>query len=254
VSLSLVLVVPCFDEANRFDAKAFAEGLDADPSLSLVLVDDGSRDGTRALLESFARDRAGRVDVVTLPENRGKGEAVRAGLLAALSKRPTFAGWWDADLSTPLSEARRLVSVLEAKPSAFLAMGSRVRMVGTRIDRRFSRHLFGRVVATWISRTLRLPTYDTQCGAKVFRAASSPAGLFDAPFETRWLFDVEVLARLERLHRDGKGPPPEDRVAEVPVLEWRDVAGSKVSPLDFLRARAGLRRIRARYGISAPRR
>lgn len=247
------LVVPCWNEASRFDADAFGRGLDADPDLALTLVDDGSTDRTRAVLEAFARARPDRVEVVLLDENRGKGEAVRAGLLAALATRPDFAGWWDADLATPLADVGRLRAELDARPGAWLAMGARVRMLGVHIDRRTTRHYAGRVVATMISRALRVGTYDTQCGAKLFRAADTPPGLFEAAFLSRWLFDVEVLARLERRHRDGLGPRPEDVVIEVPLSCWTDVPGSKVRATDFVRAFFDLRRIRRHYDLRAKR-
>jgi glycosyltransferase involved in cell wall biosynthesis len=247
------LVVPCFDEAARLAPAELAKALAREPDLALTLVDDGSRDGTRRVLDAIAAESPGRVHVVALPENRGKGEAVRAGLLAALARKPAFAGWWDADLATPFDELATLRAALEAAPRAWLATGARVRMLGAAIERRALRHYAGRVVATWISRALRLPVYDTQCGAKLFRADAVPAGLLDEPFLTRWLFDVEVLARLERLHRDGKGPPPEDLVVEVPLRRWTDVPGSKVVPLDLVRARFALGRIRRHYGIAGPR-
>jgi hypothetical protein len=190
---------------------------------------------------------------VALARNLGKGEAVRAGLLSALAGRPEFAGWWDADLATPLSETASLRAVLDARPGVWLAMGARVRMLGCAIDRRATRHVAGRVVATMISRALGLATYDTQCGAKLFRVAGTPPGLFDEAFLSRWLFDVEVLARLERRHRDGGGPPPEDVVVEVPLTRWTDVPGSKVRATDFVRAFFDLRRIRRRYGLRATR-
>jgi dolichyl-phosphate beta-glucosyltransferase len=231
------LVVPCWNEAARLDPPRFLAALDADPGLGLTFVDDGSTDGTRAVLETLARARPDRVSVVALDRNVGKGEAVRAGLLAALALRPAYAGWWDADLSAPLAEVGRLRAALDARPGAFLAMGARVRMLGTTIERRALRHYAGRVVATWISRTLRLHTYDTQCGAKLFRVDAMPAGLLDAPFVTRWLFDVEVLVRLRNAG---------EIVVEVPLSVWRDVPGSKVRALDFARAWFDLRRLRRR--------
>lgn len=243
------LVVPCFDEARRLDLAAFAEGLRAAPGLALTFVDDGSTDGTRARLEAFAREAPDRVDVVALPENRGKGEAVRAGVLAALARAPDFVGWWDADLATPLDEVPRLEAALDARPGTWLAMGARVAGLGTDIRRRALRHYAGRFVATWISRGLRVRTYDTQCGAKLFRAAATPRGLFDAPFVTRWLFDVEVLARLTRRHLDGEGPRVEDLVVEVPLRRWTDVPGSKVRATDFVRALLGVRRVRRHYRL-----
>lgn len=243
------LVVPCFDEAARFDAAAFRAQLAATPGLAFTFVDDGSRDGTRARLEAFAREAPDRAEVVVLPENRGKGEAVRAGVRAALAHAPELVGWWDADLSTPFDEVPRLAAALAARPEAWLAMGARVQALGTDIRRRAVRHYAGRLVATWISRGLRLRTYDTQCGAKLFRVAATPPGLFDAPFVTRWLFDVEVLARLVRRHRDGVGAAVETLVFEVPLRRWTDVPGSKVRPTDFFRALLGVRRIRRHYGL-----
>jgi len=249
MSPAVRLVVPCFDEVARLGLAAFRTALAASPGLAFTFVDDGSRDGTRASLEAFAREAPDRVEVVALPENQGKGEAVRAGVRAALGHRPDFAGWWDADLATPLDEVPRLVAALDARPGAFLAMGARVQMLGTDIRRRASRHYAGRWIATRISRSLRLATYDTQCGAKVFRVAAMPPGLFDAPFVTRWLFDVEVLARLVRRHRDDAGPSVEASVVEVPLRRWTDVPGSKVRATDFVRALVGVRRVRRHYGL-----
>lgn len=249
VSPTVRLVVPCFDEAGRLDLPAFRAALAAWPGLAFTFVDDGSRDGTRATLEAFARETPDRVEVVALSENRGKGEAVRAGLRAAAAHGADFGGWWDADLATPLDEVPRLVSALDARPGACLAMGARVQMLGTDIRRRAARHYAGRWIATRISRMLRVATYDTQCGAKVFRVAAMPPGLFDAPFVTRWLFDVEVLGRLLRRHRDGDGPPVETSVVEVPLRRWTDVPGSKVRGADFFRALAGVRRIRRAYRL-----
>jgi dolichyl-phosphate beta-glucosyltransferase len=243
------LVVPCYNEAARLDVAKFRAGLAADSEVSLTLVDDGSRDGTLALLKGLQTAHPDRVDVVALPENLGKGEAVRAGLVSALAHRPTFCGWWDADLATPLNELMGLRSALDAQPTAWLAMGSRVQTLGTQIDRRASRHYAGRVVATWISRTLRMPIYDTQCGAKLFRAAATPVGVVDEPFLTRWLFDVEVIARLKRRFLDGFGPSPESLVTEIPLRRWTDVPGSKVRATDFVRAYFGLRRIRRHYRL-----
>jgi glycosyltransferase involved in cell wall biosynthesis len=243
------LVVPCFNEASRLDVAAFTAQLAADPAIAFTFVDDGSGDDTRARLEAVARAAPDRVDVVVLPENRGKGEAVRAGLRAALAHGPDFAGWWDADLATPFDEVARLVAALDARPGTWLAMGARVQALGARIERRASRHYAGRLIATRISRTLRMPTYDTQCGAKLFRVATLPPGLLDAPFLTRWLFDVEVIARLIRRHRDGLGPDAATLVVEVPLRRWTDVPGSKVRATDFVRAWFGLRRLRRHYGL-----
>ena len=173
--------------------------------------------------------------MLTLEKNRGKAEAVRQGMLAALeTKKPC--GFWDADLATPLDEIVAMLACLE--DGVFTCViGSRWLHLGKcRIRRRFFRHFIGRIFATCVSLKLRLPVYDTQCGAKIFTAEAASAA-FDKPFVTRWFFDVEVIRRLQRL-RSSEDPG----VLEYPVGCWIDAPGSKVSYfrafLDFLKLMA----------------
>lgn len=245
---SLTLVVPCFDEGKRLPVADFREALVRFPSLDLFFVDDGSTDDTPAVLARVREGNESRVEILRLPENRGKGEAVRAGLLSALARtpRPAFVGYFDADLSTPIDAAFDMVAVLEREPALFLVLGSRRRTPGSAIRRRLLRHLPGRLIAWRISRTLGLPIHDTQCGAKVFRATDPLPALLSEPFSTRWLFDVEVLARLVRLHRSGHLPAPMSLLREFPLPRWTDIPGSKVSFLDFFRSFPALRLIRRR--------
>ncbi len=235
-----VLVVPCYNEADRLDPDAFLDALSADARLGFVMVDDGSTDATADVLERLARD-APDIRVVTLERNRGKGEAVRQGLLRALDLEPEFVGYWDADLSTPLSALEDLRATLRRDPGVEWAIGSRVQLLGRSIVRRAVRHYQGRVFATVASCALALPVYDTQCGAKLFRAGPDLPDLLSEPFLSRWAFDVELLAR--RLASD-----PAARIVEVPLREWRDVPGSRVEPGAALRAGLDLLRIRRRYG------
>jgi hypothetical protein len=121
-----------------------------------------------------------------------------------------------------------------------------VRLLGRHIERSALRHYLGRVFATGASLTLGLPVYDTQCGAKLLRAGELARRLVAEPFLTRWVFDVELLARLSRLVRD-EPVPIEQRVHEVPLLRWTDVPGSKVRPWDFMRSGLELARIWGAY-------
>ncbi len=98
------------------------------------------------------------------------------------------------------------------------------------------RHYPGRVFATLVSIALRLPIYDTQCGAKLFRVSPEIRALFEAPFRSNWAFDVELIARFLRARRLAGGPPPEDAIYEKALHQWRDVAGSKVKPWDCILA------------------
>jgi dolichyl-phosphate beta-glucosyltransferase len=87
---------------------------------------------------------------------------------------------------------------------------------------------------------LGVAIYDTQCGAKLFRTSPTVQFLFQQPFVTQWLFDVELLARWIQARRRTPLRPLEEIVYEVPLQEWRDVAGSKVRPSDFPKAFVGL--------------
>jgi dolichyl-phosphate beta-glucosyltransferase len=242
----VVLVVPCFNEAARLDVAAFRGFELRSRRVVFWFVNDGSSDGTLELLRGLARERPDRVFVLELQPNRGKAEAVRQGLLAALDSGAALVGFWDADLATPLSELPRFCEVLDERPEIEIVMGSRVRLLGRQIERSALRHYLGRVFATGASLTLRLPVYDTQCGAKLLRSNSLTRELLARPFLTRWVFDVELLARYARLVR-GLEPPVERRIYELPLVRWMDVAGSKVRPWDFVRSGLELLRIWKAY-------
>ena len=242
--MTLTVVVPCFNEADRFDPEAFRTYEVG--SVDFLFVDDGSTDGTAALLEQLAGIDPTRFRVLTLDHNVGKAEAVRRGILRAFEDGPDYVGFLDADLSTGLDEIPAMVALLDERPSILGVIGSRVRLLGRRIDRRLGRHYAGRVFATLASMVLRLPVYDTQCGAKFFRATPAVASVFAEPFLSRWVFDVELLARFVRLGV-ADGLDPTEILVEHPLTEWRDVPGSKVRFTHGFRALFDLVRIRRRY-------
>jgi hypothetical protein len=149
-------------------------------------------------------------------------------------------------LATPLPEALEMMRILEENPRLWTVFGARVQLLGRRIERKAYRQYRGRVVATIVSTMLRLAIYDTQCGAKMFRRNPSVRRLFEKPFLSRWIFDVEILARLLTLPEDIR-PRPEQAIYELPLKAWIDVEGSKVKPGDFFKAMIELLRIRNRY-------
>lgn len=227
------LVVPCFNEASRLQPDAFLQFLAARPDASILFVDDGSRDRTPAILADLASQGGGRIEVLTLADNQGKARAVRLGVLASLAVEPDLVGYWDADLSTPLDAVGSFVETLDARPEVDLVMGARVKLLGRDIQRLAARHYAGRVFATAASMVLGLGVYDTQCGAKLFRAASPIADAFRAPFRSRWIFDVEVLERyVRRLGREAASA----RIYELPLVRWHHAPGSKLMPRHVLRA------------------
>lgn len=224
------IVIPCYNEAARLRPDALA-GLAAAPGVRLLLVDDGSRDGTPEALAAFARDRAN-VEVLALARNQGKAEAVRQGLLRVLRAEPDIVGFLDADLATPVEEALRMLALMAVRPEA-VVMGSRVQLLGTRIERHWYRHYFGRVFATAASLILGIAVYDTQCGAKFFRPTPALRAALAQPFSARWVFDVELFGRLLAGAPGAPALRPEDFL-EVPLQVWRDVGGSKLKLGDLL--------------------
>lgn len=238
-----VVVIPCFNEEarlSRAQVRALVEG-----GVRVILVDDGSRDGTAALLTALAEAHPDHVQALILPRNGGKGEAVRAGLREALRAGATLVGYLDADFATPPAEALRLRDELLAQ-DADVALGSRVRRLGSSIHRRPARHYLGRIFATAASLALGVGVYDTQCGAKVLRATPALRAALERPFSSRWAFDVELLSRLLRPAGDTPAVPVE-RFIEVPLRAWEDVAGSKLRGATMLRAGADLARIALRH-------
>lgn len=225
-ALPIHLIVPCYNEAGRLDRAEWTR-LARVPGVTLRFVDDGSTDATASVLAEIASNTPGIV-VRSLPRNAGKAEAVRAGLIDALADSAPFVGFLDADLSTDVDEILRLAAVLAEHPRTDVLLGSRVQLLGRRIDRSDHRHYLGRVFATGASLALGLPVYDTQCGAKLFRKTHALERALATPFRSRWVFDVELLSRMLRGGGTVAALDPE-RILEVPLDRWRDVAGSKVT-------------------------
>jgi dolichyl-phosphate beta-glucosyltransferase len=228
MSQAIALIIPCYNEAARLDGGELLRLARARPDLGLILVDDGSTDATLEVLAQLQGADGVHIHIRRLGRNAGKAEAVRQGLLEALDRGAQVVGYADADLSTPVDELLRLIEDLERRPGEVL-LGARVRLLGSSIERKSHRHYLGRIFATVASIALRVPVYDTQCGAKLFRATPALAAALREPFRTRWIFDVELLARLLR-GQPGIAPVSVEAIRELPLARWRDVGGSKLGP------------------------
>src|SRR5262245_56197012 len=223
---SAAIVVPCFNEEKRLDVASFRDFSDRSHSITFLCVNDGSTVKTLQLLQSLQAADPNKVSVLSLPQNQGKAEAVRRGVLTAIESQPDYVGFWDADLATPLRAIAQFVDLAESRPDLELIIGSRVKLLGRNIERRRSRHYLGRVFATAVSTILGLEVYDTQCGAKLFRTTPFLGALFEQPFLSPWIFDVEILARLIKARRGTELPQPEQTIYELPLTEWKDIPGS----------------------------
>ena len=229
------IVVPAYNEAARLGAslRAIVAYLnDQRAESELIVVDDGSSDNTAQFAEQTLADPGGvAARVIRYEKNRGKGYAARTGLLAAQSNIALFS---DADLSTPITEAPKLVDLIR-NGECDLAFGSRAldrRLIG--VHQPWRREQGGRVFNLIVRLATGLPFWDTQCGFKAFRM-SVCRPLIEAAQIDRFGFDVELiyLSHLAQL-----------RLREIPV-RWNDDPASKVGVMrDSWRMVDEVRRIR----------
>jgi glycosyltransferase involved in cell wall biosynthesis len=239
-----MIVVPCYNEGLRLPVDDFQRFLPGSQT-RFIFVDDGSRDNTVERVEGLRAKNQDRVFLLRAPVNRGKAEAVRLGINYALEQNAALVGFWDADLATPLNAIPEFLAVLGARPDLDMVFGARVKLLGRQVHRRAGRHYLGRVFATVVSIMLRMPIYDTQCGAKIFRVRPETRALFADPFMTRWIFDVEILARY--ISQIRSPALASERIYEFPLQAWEDVAGSKVKAADFFTAFRDVLRIYWKY-------
>ncbi|MGW3402793.1 dolichyl-phosphate beta-glucosyltransferase [Streptomyces zhihengii] len=237
MSVDLTVVVPAYNEEIRLrpTLDAICAHLRADPerwgTWELIVVDDGSTDGTAKIAREAAAEEP-RIHVLSDGTNRGKGHALRTGVLASYGRRVLFT---DADLATPVEELDRLDAELTAT-GADAAIGSRAHP-----DARIEVHQ--RRLREWLGRSgnrlIRLVAVsgirDTQCGFKLFDGDRARAAFADSRLDG-WAIDVEILRHFRRAGWE---------VAEVPV-RWSHMPGSKVRPGDYGRVLLELLRLRAR--------
>ncbi len=235
-SSSLSIVIPAYNESARIGKtlRELLAYLGGQPGGGeVIVVDDGSKDDTARVAEAaFAEHNAPGVEarVIRVEPNRGKGHAVRTGLLAA---RHTVAAFFDADLSMPVAETPKLVEPIRSGQYD-VVFGSRAldrRLIGT--HQPWTREQSGRVFNFVMRRMTGLPFKDTQCGFKAFRMDVCRAVVEGALID-RFGFDVELLFIA---HRAGL------KMLEYPV-RWNDVAGGSVSFKTGLQGFAELNEVR----------
>lgn len=238
----ICVIIPCYNEASRIRLDVFRDFLREQDYIDFCFVNDGSRDNTSEVLRYAVERCPERFLLVDNPDNRGKAEAVRSGMLHVASLgRYDLIGFLDADLATPLEDIHLLVEVMRRQPSVMMTMGARLKRLGANVQRKVYRHYMGRVFATVVSLLFRMPVYDSQCGAKLFRVSLVPE-VFRAPFSSRWLFDVEILLRVRRLY-----PDYERLVCEVPLRTWIEQGDSRIRFSHLLKMPYELFQIYCRY-------
>jgi len=212
------IVIPAYNEGARLGATldrvlgyVHAQGWDAE----VIVVNDGSGDNTAEIVGTFAAKDPG-LHLLENPGNRGKGYSVRNGMLHARGRIVLFS---DADLSSPIEEAPKLLRALE--DGADIAIGSRWLRAETQTRRQpLHRQLFGRIFNLLLRLTLGLHFADTQCGFKAFKRAAAQA-IFPLQKIERWGFDPEILFLARKFGF---------KVQEIPVA-WGHSGGTRINPI-----------------------
>lgn len=231
--VGITIVVPCFNEESRWNARYWSQ-LTADESTTWIFVNDGSSDSTSACIAPLiSREN---VSYLELAANSGKAEAVRQGMLGVLADKQSSCsgiGYLDADGAFAPDVVNQIAASFRqhSGPNATsdAVWSSRVALSGREIHRRTSRHYLGRLIATFAAFGTDSFPYDTQSGLKIFVPSVPLHESLLAPFETRWLFEIELLSRWKALTGQAM------RVWEEPVLSWIEVSGSKIDARESLR-------------------
>lgn len=241
--MSACIVIPCYNESKRIDTPEFIRFIEKNDYFFLF-VNDGSTDNTLEVLEKIRKSCPEQSEVISVPKNGGKAEAVRFGMNHALeSNAYPLLGFLDSDLATPLDEMKNLIECIEANPAYHMVMAIRLKRLGSKVNRGLRRHYLGRVFATLVSIFLGLPTYDTQCGAKIIRKDLARP-IFQDPFLSPWFFDVELLFRIKK----ERGTEfANHNIYEYPIMTWNEMWGSKIGLSTYLKAPLELFRIWLKY-------
>jgi len=234
----LSVVIPCYNEAGRLGRLLDLIRSHSDLGWQWIFVDDGSRDGTAAVVQELATDPVLDVVLVRHERNQGKGAAVRSGFLRA--ERP-MVGYLDADLAASPLEFLPFLDGEALRAGRELLLGMRLLTEEKRVDRTVFRHFIGRIYQTYVSNLTGLTVYDTQCGFKLL--ATPQAQAIAAEMQcSGFAFDVELILLARDLHGM--------RIREEPI-HWQERGDSRVKPhhalamfWEILRIRRRLRKLR----------
>jgi len=240
--VELCIIIPAYNEAKKLDVSRYHDFLSQHQNIAFVLVDDGSTDQTSSMLSAIQSAFPNACFFIKNNANIGKAESVRKGIQWALANLDTEKiAFLDADLSTSFEECYRVAQTIQG--NIRFSFGSRILTVDSHIERKAFRHYIGRVIATAISTMLKLKVYDTQCGCKAFEISLAKV-LFEDPFISKWLFDVELFFRaLKHLGRENATI----FLHEEPLREWIDRGKSSVKLSYFWVLWLDLLKIKLRY-------
>lgn len=238
-----IIVIPCYNEENRLQIDEFKSYFKLNPEVCFLFINDGSKDNTAQILLELENEFSN-VKLLDKQYNSGKADSINVAFNYCFETyNSKYIGYFDADLATPLYEINRFLEIFNKYPQLQLVVGSRTRRMGARIVRNWKRHIIGRIFATFASSTLLLPFYDTQCGAKIFKTEQAKQ-IFNEKFISKWLFDVELIARLSLKL---KYPQILNCIYEHPLENWYEKGESKIKFTDFIKLPIDLLKIYRKY-------
>lgn len=237
------VVIPCYNEESRLKTAEFSNFVKNNHGYLLCFVNDGSKDNTLNVLKDFEEQNKGSVVVYDCKKNGGKAEAVRLGILHLLKdKSLDYIGFLDADLSTNFDDFEDLAKTISGSKYKLVA-GSRISRMGANIIKQSSRGIISKTINFIIRKILGMEFQDTQCGAKIM-TRDVAENLFNQPFYTRWIFDVEIFLRMKNHFGADK---VQSLISEQPLKRWVHEDGSKLSMKDSLKIIGQLYTIYSKY-------
>jgi glycosyltransferase involved in cell wall biosynthesis len=215
---SRTIIIPYFNELERFPISEFFENAAKITSANFILVDDGSTDGLTSLLtQKIHHERLQNFTIIECQQNFGKAHALKTGFKYAIENESKFIGYLDADFSTSLDDLVNLMSILE-DTGVDAVIGNRTPTKSNYIHARKYRVFFGRIFSKYVNRYLRINLSDTQCGAKAFKVNHTLLASLTKEIIDPWLYDLQLL--LPIIRNGGV-------IREVPLNAWIHKGGSK---------------------------
>ncbi len=222
------IVIPCYNEESRLLSKEFTDFIESNLGYHLCFVNDGSTDKTLEVLKQLTLGREDYISVFHCKKNKGKGEAVRQGILHLVKdSQLDYLGYLDADLSTDFKDFEDLVKTIDGSNYKIVS-GSRIARMGADIHKESAREIISLTINLIIRKILGMNFKDTQCGAKIMHR-DIVEEVFAEKFITRWLFDVEIFKRIRNMY--GK-EQAKRMICEQPLNRWVHEEGSKLSMKD----------------------
>ena len=236
----VLLIIPCYNEASRLPVDDYIK--DTPLNCHMLFANDGSKDQTGVMLENLCRKREG-FFVYQAISNKGKAHVIHDAFIFAkesgLLKNYEWVGFWDADLATPLFEISNFLNYQKMFSTESKALiGCRLNRYGAKVERAALRHYISRIFVTVTDLVLGVKAYDSQCGAKIFHQDIAEIAL-GKDFISKWVFDLEIILRVGA-----------NTVLEIPVMQWKDIPGSKVKIFrEIFRVAKDLLAIKKQYKI-----